>query len=513
MANHAGPRTLLLPPTTTPTPTPTTTPTTTMPTSPESRSRPYKSRSKRPCDFCRRKRAACLLAAAPPCELCARFGQCCTFVERPAKRRRGGGVDGDGEVGGEEMEGEGGRRGSAAVLGTTPESGVSEEGGSEGGFGRRWSAAAAAATATSGIGTGLGGASASVNGQASSGSYMDFEFGEEGSGGGIGGQGVGSTALMDFDFGNPAPIPAPAASYPPAEPPSLDAEASHNAQIVGLSGESDPYLLALYRYDERNECAFRQLRVRNMGVWDGVPVQFMLQANVLACKAQPGEFGRSVDELREEVEGMVGEEPYFPILSRERASLDSEYQPSSFDTCLLAAIYGHALPFTIYDDQLCVEVYTPPSSDKLFNIAWQASLPKFHTPSLSVIQTLLLLLQRRPTNKLVADTPYKWALMAECVALAQALGLNIDPSDWPLPAWEKRLRRRIAWAVYIQDKWLSFNFGRSSHIQMDDWDVRPLEKEDFGSPLSSHDDVDGSEHFLRLASLTGVVARIHSNLL
>ncbi|KAL1631003.1 hypothetical protein SLS56_004677 [Neofusicoccum ribis] len=87
--------------------------------------------------------------------------------------------------------------------------------------------------------------------------------------------------------------------------------------------------------------------------------------------------------------------------------------------------------------------------------------------------------------------------MAEIFALTQALGLNIDPSEWPIPQWEKRLRRRLAWAVYVQDRWLSLNFGRSSHIQMEDWDVEPLNQEDFDS-ADAPGGATGCEHFLHL---------------
>lgn len=191
---------------------------------------------------------------------------------------------------------------------------------------------------------------------------------------------------------------------------------------------------------------------------------------------------------------------------------DNDFEPDKIATNLLAAIYGHALPFCIFDDQLCVDVYTPPSADALFRIAWDASSPQYHTPSLSIVQTLLLLVQRRPTNKHVADTPFKWILMTNAVSIAQALGLNLDPSDWPLPLWEQRLRRRLAWALFTQEKWLSLNFGRSSHINRDDWDVSKLGADDFeeydGNTASPQ-----SEHFLRLCELSEVVEDILRDLL
>lgn len=176
------------------------------------RARPYKSRTKRPCDFCRHKRAACLLAAAPPCDLCARHGKPCTFLENPAKRRRP----------------------SSSSSSAPPLS-----------------------------------------------------------------------APANLHHASPAPgLP----SAPELQSPSLDAEPDHNAQIVGLSGESDPYLLRRYRFGDDGQCCFQQLRIRDMGMADGVPVQFMVQDNSLANKAQPGDFGKSATAIRHEIIAMVANE-------------------------------------------------------------------------------------------------------------------------------------------------------------------------------------------------------------
>lgn len=49
--------------------------------------RPYKSRSKRPCDFCRRRKTCCIIENLIPCMACAQFNKgACTFVEGPLKR-------------------------------------------------------------------------------------------------------------------------------------------------------------------------------------------------------------------------------------------------------------------------------------------------------------------------------------------------------------------------------------------------------------------------------------------
>lgn len=316
--------------------------------------------------------------------------------------------------------------------------------------------------------------------------------------------------------------------------PSLDQQPSSNAIVVGLSGESDPYLLSRYRYSEYNEATFQQVRMRKMN--DGlsarneVPAFFTIQHNILASKAQPAERQEVQDRYRSEVEEIVGDDvgkrlirlffryvqPYFPVLSREGGNYIRDEvgarEPRTIATCLLAAIYGHALPFCAWDEQLCIDVYTPPSPDVLFRIAWLSAQALCHTPSLAVIQTFLLLVQRRPTNKHVSDTPVKSIMCTNAVSIAQVLGLNRDPLEWPLPAWEVRQRRRIAWAAFVQDKWLALNAGRSSHIQADDWDVSPLTEHDFAE-LDKHPPGNvGCHHFIKLCELSVIVDDILHNL-
>lgn len=49
--------------------------------------RPYKSRSQRPCDFCRRRKTCCIIENSIPCTACIQFNHGnCTFKEGPIKR-------------------------------------------------------------------------------------------------------------------------------------------------------------------------------------------------------------------------------------------------------------------------------------------------------------------------------------------------------------------------------------------------------------------------------------------
>lgn len=59
--------------------------------------RPYKSRSSRPCDFCRKRKTCCIIKDLIPCMACIGFNKGrCTFLEGPIKRtKKVGGVDHD----------------------------------------------------------------------------------------------------------------------------------------------------------------------------------------------------------------------------------------------------------------------------------------------------------------------------------------------------------------------------------------------------------------------------------
>ncbi|KAK4495396.1 hypothetical protein PRZ48_013727 [Zasmidium cellare] len=506
------------------------------------RARAYKSRNKRPCDFCRYKKAACHLESAPPCELCIRYNKECTFVESPAKRRRPNEQNGDAH-----KDGVFKHSGSNSVDATPF---------GNGGMGSMdmqqdlmpWESNMTPFQMPS---MSLQGSmapdfpfdpqlyqepvhfdtfepmSASTTGNA----FGDFHNHSHNR------SSMDTTSPQSQDAVLPVNLQLPFDST--SGEPSLDRQNSSNAQMVGLSGESDPYLLSKYRYDEYNEASFQSVRMRKMssGPADNdssIPTFFMIQHNALASKAQPLDRSETGERWRRELEDIVGDDigkrlirlfykyvqPYFPILSREGGERDvtGVKEPREVPPCVLAAIYGHALPFCAWDEKLCVEVYTPPSADALFKIAWQSCQSLLHTPNIAVMQTLLLLVQRRPTNRHVSDTPFKWVMMTTAVSIAQALGLNRDPTDWPIPSWEIKQRKRLAWATFIQDKWLALNFGRSSHIQADDWDVPPLTEDDFPEADRKVDDFgDGkadftAHHFIKLCELTVIVDDILKDL-
>lgn len=188
--------------------------------------------------------------------------------------------------------------------------------------------------------------------------------------------------------------------------------------------------------------------------------------------------------------------PTLPIISRSQIGI-SPSQPipdqqilRNTPVHLLAAIYASAQPFAKFDEYLCfVNAYTQPPTDQLWRMVLELLLEEIHTPHLSVMQAGLLYLHKPLKNNesALADSPFIWSFVGLLVGLATSLGLTLECRPMGLPAWEKRLRRRLWWAIYSEDKWRSLLMGRPPYIRHDEWDVTDLDDQDFILDRSSDD--------------------------
>lgn len=330
----------------------------------------------------------------------------------------------------------------------------------------------------------------------------------------------------------------------------LDSQSSRSARLIGETGESNPYLLRHYRYDEFDECTVSKLTYRRVkrasqiandlsGNKGEPPVVFMLADDSLAQKGEPRFEEDVLAKARNDVASMFTEEesirlmglyfrfvnPYFPILSRSyslpcRGGLSLE-AINSLPLSLLSALYATALLFTLYDDMLAATlVHSAPSPHQLYRISWLSIVQELHTPRLATLQACLLMLQRAPTNRYTTDTPWKTSLIGWTVSLSQILGLNRECGDWiSIPTWEISLRKRLWYGVYIMDKWASLGAGMPSHIRNEDFDVFPLTPSDcetFSDIHNYHDSSssglpgpsDADSHFRLLAELTTILSDI-----
>ena len=276
----------------------------------------------------------------------------------------------------------------------------------------------------------------------------------------------------------------------------LDSLGSLHPQALGHSGDMDPYLLQNYQYDPSGAYKFKQLSVHSVS-HGHIPTQFLL--------SEPGLFSHSREEMglhhtsedvsRTELESLVSRDtgarlvalfrrfvlPQYPIFS------DLQFpDPHSSAPYLLAAIYMVAQPFARLDDVLSIELaYENLNNQGLFKIVEEALRWEAHNPSLSVVQTLLLLVLRPSTNPLVLESSSKWSLHGTLVTTCQSLGLHHDPSTWSIASWQVSLRRRISAVVFSLDKWLACSLGRPPLITQDAWLVVSLTTTDgYASSIS-----------------------------
>ncbi|KAL3232757.1 Transcriptional activator protein DAL81 [Nakaseomyces bracarensis] len=164
--------------------------------------------------------------------------------------------------------------------------------------------------------------------------------------------------------------------------------------------------------------------------------------------------------------------PYYPIL-HERVFLE-KYSRSyrELTAPLLASIYSLALQWWDFHPGF-IGFPKPDVIEKLNTIAFETFLNRIERPKLSMVQTGLLLLLCRSENT------NNWVISSCLVALAEELGLGIECQDWRLPKWEKDLRKRLAWAVWSQDKWTALLESRHSHLILGrNWMVQMLSESD-----------------------------------
>ncbi|CAK7266664.1 Fungal specific transcription factor [Sporothrix epigloea] len=197
--------------------------------------------------------------------------------------------------------------------------------------------------------------------------------------------------------------------------------------------------------------------------------------------------------------------PSFPILHK-RVFLEKygrsyrELTPTG-----LGAVYIVALNWWSYS--LALSNMPKPETKELEAMVLNMLFEVHQRPKISDLQGGLVLMQ--------CPSVSSWALTGHLVAMAQNLGINVDCSDWQVPDWERGVRRRVAWALFMQDKWGALVYGRGSHIHADDWDVRPLDHADFPETAKDDDTEEGSaeiekgkQTFLHMVSLTEIVSDI-----
>ncbi|KIW50315.1 hypothetical protein PV05_11914 [Exophiala xenobiotica] len=295
---------------------------------------------------------------------------------------------------------------------------------------------------------------------------------------------------------------------------TLGLQVNRYAKYIGPTDEHDFALLDLRLYDQvKNESpadlgSFRKV---NQGV-------FFHQYPDADSPTQP----QDIEEL-DNIERIVaphGEalirlyfrtvHPSFPILHKKVYLEKYGRTHREFSPPLLAAVYILALNWWSYSSELARSA--KPDVSRLEEIAYRTLQAVSQRAKLSTVQAGLLLLQRPGSNQ-------AWQLTAQLVAIGQDLGLHLDCTNWRIPSWEKGLRKRLAWALFMQDTWSALIYGRPPHISATNWAVQPVIGSDFPESAADEDEEEGSTEvekgrtlFSAMITLTKMLAEVLEDL-
>ncbi|KAL6792479.1 nitrogen regulatory protein [Trichoderma sp. SZMC 28013] len=253
---------------------------------------------------------------------------------------------------------------------------------------------------------------------------------------------------------------------------TLGLQEDRYSQYIGPTTDFEPSLINLSPFDTHDESLLARGTLRKVSDSDtflmlpdhSTPGYDHVIEDLDAIEAIVAPHGRTLIDLYFRVV-----HPGMPIIQKTVFMEKYERSYREFSPPILAAVYILAINWWDHHDEL--SKLPRPDVRELERLVRTTLEDAMFRPKLSTVQAGLLLSQRPEGDQ--------WAPTAQLVAIAQELGLHLDCSGWKIPPWEKGLRRRLAWALYMQDKWGALVHGRPSHIFPSNWAVRPLRANDF----------------------------------
>ncbi|KAI1101705.1 fungal-specific transcription factor domain-containing protein [Jackrogersella minutella] len=289
---------------------------------------------------------------------------------------------------------------------------------------------------------------------------------------------------------------------------TLGLQEDRYSQYIGPTTDFEPSLINLSPFDPQDESLLARGTLRKVSDNDTflllpdstTPGHEHQYDDVDEVQRLVAPYGRKLIDLYFEVV-----HPAFPIIQKNVFYEQYDRNYREFSPALLAAVYILAINWWDYSEDLSKS--QRPNVREIERLIRSSLADAMWRPKLSTVQAGLLLSQRPEGDQ--------WAPTAQLVAIAQELGLHLDCTHWKIPPWEKGLRKRLAWALYMQDKWGALVHGRPSHIFSSNWVVQPLAPNDF--PEAELDDQDPEEKmdiergrtlFVQMIYLTQVLAEI-----
>ncbi|KAI9812477.1 MAG: Fungal specific transcription factor [Pycnora praestabilis] len=288
---------------------------------------------------------------------------------------------------------------------------------------------------------------------------------------------------------------------------TLGLQSDRHSKYIGATTELEPALVDLSGLDRSDEGMVSRRTVRKVSDID----RFLMLPD--EGTSHHGDEIQDLDEIERTISphGPVLLKVYFdtvhlnfPILQKKVFLEKYRRSYREFSPPLLAAVYILALNWWARTPDLAS--LPKPNVQRLEEIALRSIGYVINRPKLSTVQAGLLLLQRLNEDS--------WNLTTQLVGISQDLGLHLDCTDWRIPTWERGLRKRLAWGLYMQDKWSSLVHGRPSHIFDVNWAVRSITDEDFADTAADEDGTDvfelerGTMLFRQMIALTEILSEV-----
>jgi hypothetical protein len=268
--------------------------------------------------------------------------------------------------------------------------------------------------------------------------------------------------------------------------PPLIPEGYDSGAVLGLTGDQDPYLLQYYNYDENQASSFIKHALRRVSDNPAFPIQFLAfkDERGQAVNSERGSQRTKIDKLAGKFEQRLLAlyfrfvHPTYPIVDKMIFYRDYYYNKDNINPGLMAGLLALSCIWWKYDSILCVHSIPPGLSADLYNECSIAVNRDIKYPSLSTVQALLLLLQRRLLMDQMAETYAVTVELSRLIAVSHNLGLHLDCSNWPIPPSVKRLRRKLWATIYIMEKWTSVNTGSPSLLSASNTTIGVYDSDD-----------------------------------
>ncbi|OAA35740.1 nitrogen regulatory protein OTam [Beauveria brongniartii RCEF 3172] len=312
---------------------------------------------------------------------------------------------------------------------------------------------------------------------------------------------------------------------------TLEDNVNKTANYMGPAAEQDTHVLDSFRYmivSEIDEIDADYLQVYpGSSQSNDPPVHFLLLENEV-----PEYTNRPKREASSAIESRVYPygpnlvrlyfkyvHPVYPVVSKVRFLRLYNSSKEKIPASLRGAVYALATVFWNRDPSL--KGPCPWEQHELHTQAQSSLRCELENPNLANLQACLLLIHMAPPWTDTVETPSIWILAAQAVSNAQMSGLHQDPSNWNIESWEKKLRKKLWWAIYMADCWTSICHGNPPHIYRESFDTTPPDLEDVRfdedvpedlkhmvDPDSSVFQVAVGQRFLEMVRITRIVREI-----